>query len=819
MVKTQVIERLKKKMELPKKYDFKECEKKWHELWEKNKIYKFDPKSREEIYSIDTPPPTISGKMHIGHAFSFSQQDFVARYKRMAGFNVFYPFGTDDNGLATIKLIERTKKVKEKNFTRKEFVELCLKTLEEIRPEFIQDWKNIGMSSDFDIYYTTINEHCQRISQKSFIDLYNQGKEYRTEAPMMICPLCQTAIAQVEMEDKELESQLVYIKVKVETGDTLVFATTRPELLPACVGISVHPDDKRYKHLIGKKISLPLINRSVELSADSETEMEYGSGVVYYCTYGGVECIDWLTRHKGTKPIHIMGIDGKYNEKAGKYKGMTSQEARKEIIKDLEKAGALDKVEDIKHIVNVHERCGTEIEYVATKQWFIRYLDIKKELLKAGAELRWFPDHMRNRYDNWVKGLKWDWCISRQRHFGIPIPVWYCKKCDEVILPEEKDLPVDPTVDKPNKRCKCGSYEFVGEKDVLDTWATSSLTPQIAAELFKGQKIYDKLYPMNLRPQAHDIITFWLFNTVVKSQLHNSINPWEDVMISGWALDPKGKKMSKSKGNVIHPQDVMDKYGADCLRFWAASSKLGEDLSFQEKDLITGKKFIVKLWNASKFGFMHLKDYKLGAPKHIELIDRWLLSKLSDLVKNCTDSFNRYEYSRVKQDTEKFFWHTLCDNYLEIAKDRLYNPDKRGEESRLSAQYTLYNAILSVLKLMAPIMPFITEELYHGFFKKHEKDKSIHLSRWPSIDMYNKEATEAGDFFVYVLEKVRKAKAEQSLSMKSPVKRLVCKGKITIEDFEAIKEDLKATTSATEIIFEKIKRDSKIDDKVDILFN
>ena len=797
-------------MNLPKNYNIKESEKKWQKYWEKQGIYKFNPDSKAEVYSIDTPPPTISGRMHIGHAFSFSQQDFVARFQRMLGKNVFYPFGTDDNGLPTERLIESIKKVKGSKMKRKDFVKLCLKTLEEIRPSFIQDWKNIGMSCDFDVYYTTINNHCQKISQKSFIDLYKDGREYRKRTPFFWCPECQTAIAQVEMNDKEKESKFVYMKFDTSIGEKITIATTRPELMPACVMMHVHPKDKRYKKFIGAKAKIPFFNREVDIQANEDVDMEFGSGAVYHCTFGDMDDVKWLEEFN-IPAIEIMNKDGTLNEKAGKYKGMKAEEAKEAIIKDLEKQGRVKKIEKIKSVVNVHERCNTDIEILMTEQWFIKYMDLKKEFLKAGKELNWYPKHMRNRYDNWVKGLKWDWCISRQRHFGIPIPVWYCKKCKEAILPDEKDLPVDPTIDKPKKQCKCGSKEFVGEKDVLDTWATSSLTPQIAAELFKGKKIYDKLYPMTLRPQAHDIITFWLFNTVVKSQLHNNINPWQDIMISGWALDPHGKKMSKSKGNVIEPQSVLEEYGADCLRFWAASSKLGEDLPFQEKDLVTGKKFIVKIWNASKFTFMHLKDYKLEKPKRLELIDRWLLSKLSNLVKNSTKSFENYEYSRTKLDTENFFWHTFCDNYLEIVKDRLYNPDKRGIESRKSAQYTLYSALLTIIKLMAPIMPYITEELYTLYYKKYEKDKSIHLSKWPSLDLINKDAENAGDFFVSVLQETRKAKADKNISLKSPVKRLIAKGKISEEDFEAMKKDIIASTNAQDLVFEKLPRDSKIE--------
>jgi len=798
---------------LPKKYDPKEAEPRWQAYWEKEKVFAFDPNSHKEIFSIDTPPPTVSGKMHIGHAFSYSQNDFIARFQRMRGKNVFFPFGTDDNGLATEKLIEREKKVKSLKMQRKEFVKLCLETLEDIKPDFIKDWKVLGMSNDFSLHYTTISDYSQIISQNSFIDLYHKGREYRKEAPMMICPACKTAIAQVEMEDAESESALVYIKVKVETGDDLIFATTRPELLPGCIGISVHPDDERYKHLIGKKVSLPLIDREVELTADIETDMEYGSGVVYYCTYGGVECIDWLTRHTDVEPIHIMGIDGIYNEKAGKYHGMTSPQAREEIIVDLKKADALVKLEKITHNVNVHERCGTDIEYVATKQWFIKYLDLKKELTEAGNKLNWHPPFMKNRYDNWVKGLKWDWCISRQRHFGIPIPVWYCDECQEIMLPEVSDLPVDPTVDTPKKKCKCGSGKFTGEKDVFDTWATSSLSPKLAADLFKDHKIYKKLYPMDLRPQAHDIITFWLFNTVVKSQLHDKFNPWHNVMISGWALDPKGKKMSKSKGNVVDPKKVLDQYSADALRFWSSGSKLGDDMPFQEKDLVTGMKFVTKLWNASKFVIMNLTNYKPKKPKHLTTVDMWLISSINKIIKQATDAFEKYEYSKTKMEVEKFFWHTFCDYYLELVKDRIYNPDNYTLEEIESAKYTLYTGNLACLKLVAPIMPHITEEIYHLFYDQIENKNSIHISEWPVYekDLVNSDAEAAGGLVVYAVDAARRAKTDKQLSLKAEVKRLLIKSKVPVKLFNKVKKDIEVTTSCANIEYEVLDESSEIE--------
>lgn len=794
------------------KYNPSEAEPKWQKFWDENGVYKFDPKAKGEIFSIDTPPPTVSGKMHLGHSFSYSQQDFIARYKKMKGFNVFYPFGTDDNGLPTKLLIEKEKKVKAADMGRKDFVQLCLKVLkDELRPKYIADWKRIGMSCDFEMFYTTINDHCQRISQKSFLDLYKIGREYRTEAPAMYCPKCQTAISQVECEDKELSSFFNDVVFKVD-GKDLIIATTRPELLPACAAVFYHPDDKRYQKYKGKNAKVPLFDFEVPILEDPKADPEKGTGIVMCCTFGDSTDAEWQKAHH--LPIkEAINKQGKMTKISGKYEGMSIETARKMIIDDMKDKRLLISQKPIKHAVNVHERCGTPIEFVHSKQWFIKYLDLKEDMLKWGKELNWFPGHMRNRYENWVKGLQWDWCISRQLPFGIPFPVWYCKDCDEVITADEKNLPVDPVEDKPpvDKCPKCGSSEFIPEKDIINTWATSSLTPQIAAALVPD--MYDKIYPMSLRPQAHDIISFWLFNTVVKSRIHNKINPWKDVVISGWALDPHGKKMSKSKGNVVSPQVMIEKYSADCLRFWAAGSKLGDDLPFQEKDFVTGQKIITKLWNAAKFAAMHLEDYNHEEEVELEEYDRAVLSKLNVMIENCTKYFDNYEYSKTKNDVEAFFWQNICDYYLEIAKDRLYNPDKRGKMQRKSAQYTLYRLILSTIKMFAPIMPYITEEIYQLYFKKNEKAESVHLSGWPSADktLIDSNAEFIGDLVNSAVEYVRRAKSEQNISLKEPIKRIVIEAKISQDSFEKIKDDIKGVTHAEEVSFEAIKPESKKD--------
>jgi len=769
-------------------YDFKKTESSIREFWEKEKIYQFNPASKKKIYSIDTPPPTVSGKMHIGHASSYSQQDFIARYKRMKGFEVFYPFGTDDNGLPTERLVEKVKGIKARDFKREDFIQICQDFLKDELPAFIQDWKNIGISCDFSIYYSTINEHCRRISQWSFLDLLKKGRVYRKEAPAMWCPECHTGISQMECQDKILKSKFNDIVFKIN-GEKVVIATTRPELLPACVAVFYNPDDERYKKFKGKEAEVPLFGFKVPVMEDSKVSMEKGTGIVMCCTFGDQTDMEW--QRKYNLPIkEAISKEGKMTELAGRYEGLKIKEARETIINDLKEAGLLASQKDIEHNVNVHERCGTEIEFVKSKQWFIKWLDLKEEMLKWGSKFNWHPKHMKTRYDNWVNGLQWDWLISRQRHFGVPFPVWYCEKCGAEIFADEKNLPVDPLKDKPKKKCKCGSSEFIPEKDVLDTWFTSAMTPRLSIELMPKQ-LWKKLFPMNLRPQAHEIITFWLFNTTFKSNLHYRKNPFKDVMISGY-VTLKGEKMSKSKGNVVEPQPVIDKFGADALRFWAAGAKLGEDFDYQEKDILTGKKMITKLWNASKFVFMNLRDYTGEKPKEFEKIDKLFLEKLNSLVKTASEAFENYEYYKAKSEIEKFFWQSFCGNYLEIVKDRIYN--KSGDK-KLSAQYTLYHSLLALIKMTAPFMPYITEELYQKYFRKDFKEKSIHLTEWPEFRKEKK--SEELDIFYSLLEKIRH---EKSLAKKSVKAEII----LTLEpkDIEKLKDmidDFKAVANAREI--------------------
>ena len=788
-------------MELPKRYDQKVSEPKWQKFWEDEKIFEYHPDERE-TYAVDTPPPTVSGKMHIGHAFSYSQQDIVVRYQRMRGKNVFFPFGTDDNGLPTEKLVEKKKKILSNKLSREDFVNICNEFIDEEKPKFIADWKQIGFSADFTKSYSTINKHSQITAQASFIDLYKKGRVYQQESPVAWCVKCQTAIAQAEFESVDKSSHFNDIIFKVGE-ESLIISTTRPELIPACVAIAFHPDDKRYAHLKDKFVTVPLFNYEVPVIEDDSVDMDKGTGLMMVCTFGDKEDVEKWHKHNLQLRI-VFEKYGRMNELAGEFKGMKIVDARAAILLKLKEEDALVSQHEISHAANVHERCKTPIEFLKSKQWYIRVLDKKQELLDAGNEINWFPQHMKVRYDHWVQNLNWDWCISRQRHFGIPIPVWINKETDEVVLPTLDELPVDPSSSKPNNYS--GNVDnLIGEVDVFDTWMTSSVSPEISrnwADKGEYDIEYDEIKPMSLRPQAHDIIRTWLFYTVAKSVFHFKRIPWKNVVISGHAQDPHGKKMSKSLGNIVEPEKMIEKFSADALRFWAAGSKLGDDLPFQEKDLLTGQKMVTKLWNASKFALMHLEDYSDGKVSCV--YDKWLLSKLMRAVKSSTESFDKYEYSKAKSEVEKFFWHVFCDHYLEIVKDRLYKPDERGVPERVSGQAALYKSLLSILKLVAPIMPHISEEIYQLYFAKLG-EKSIHISRWPKFEegLVDEKAEKAGDYGVDVINLVRKFKSEKQMSMKEELSKLVLVH--TDSDFidliKSIEADLKSVLKVKEISF------------------
>ncbi|MDD4036353.1 MAG: valine--tRNA ligase [Bacilli bacterium] len=780
---------------LEKKYPITDAEKEMQKYWETEQIYKFEENDKK-IYSVDTPPPTISGKLHIGHIFSYTQAEILVRFKRLIGYNIFYPFGFDDNGLPTERLVEKKLGIMAKDMPRSEFIDKCKETIIQEETEFIKLWKSLGFSVDWSLQYETISDLSRKISQRSFLELAKKGHAYQKDMPVLWCTHCETSIAQAELESIEKDTYFNYIKFKVDDED-LIIATTRPEYLNSCVALFVHPDDERYSKYIGRKAKVPLYNFEVDIYSDSKVEVDKGTGIVMCCTYGDITDEQWQ-REYNLPYKKLINNDGYIEKNIPFIGGMNLNEARLKIVDLLKENNLLVKSDKLIHSINVHERCSTDIEIIPSKQWYIDVMSIKDELLDLGNKINWYPNYMKSRYTEWVTNLKWDWCISRQRFFGVPFPIWYCKNCGAVIFADEKDLPVNPLEDKPNKSCNCGCNDFIPEKDVMDTWATSSVTPLINAK-YKEEDERTYLMPMSMRCQAHDIIRTWAFYTIVKSFYHKNDIPWKDIMISGFVLAKKGEKFSKSKDNAtFSPTTLIEKHGADVIRYWAASNKLGTDTMFNEEDIILSNRFLIKLWNASKFSIMQLEDYNVTY-KELMPIDKWIIERSKEVTNNYIKYMNNYEMGLARSEIDKFFWNDFCDNYLEIVKERLYQKEKHGIENVRSGQYALYQVLLKILQMYSPMVPHITEYIYLKFFKERENNNSITTSIITLSDTV-KQYLEFGDLVTEIIIKVRKHKTVNNMSMKDELNKLIikCNDKY-INSLKQTELDLKACTSAKEI--------------------
>lgn len=784
---------------LAKKYDPREMEGKWQKWWLEKGIYRFDPRSKKPVFSIDVPPVYASAAhLHVGHALHYTQFEFMARFWRMNGKEVYFPPCFDNNGLPTEKYVEEKYKITKGDMPRDEFRKLCRKEAGKVEEEYAnRAFKGLGHSHDWNLLYTTIDPDAQIVSQLAFLQLVEHGDAYRAEEPVLWCPYHQTALAQAEVENKPRTTVLNYLYFELEGGGKIEIATTRPEFLPACVGIFVHPEDKRYKKLVGKKAIVPIFGQKVPIMEDEKVEKDFGSGIVMICTFGDTTDIEWWKGHKLPLKICITE-DGKLNELGGKYRGLDLNKAKEVIKEDLAKEGYVIKEENLQQEVGMCWRCKTPVEYIVAKQWFIKTLDYKKEIIAQSKKINWHPSFYRKRLEDWTNNLGWDWCISRQRHYGVPIPVWYCRKCGKPLLAEEKDLPVDPLFTKPDKKCGCGSGDFDPEEDVFDTWMTSSMTPQIASQQFKNPEIYKKIFPMSLRPQSHDIIRTWAFYTILKSFLLYKEIPWKDVMIGTYVLDTKGRGMHKSSGNVIWLPDMLKKYSVDALRYWSASAGVGEDLPFQEKEMVHGTKLLLKLWNSARFASLHIKDAREA--KKMELEDRWILSRLSETVKNYRELMESYRISKARKELEMFFLHDFCDFYLEMAKHRLYGEDKK---SKAAAQFTLYKTFLGITKLWAPIIPHITEEIYQELFREKEKDESVHLSQLPEAEKLDKEALELGKMATEVISQVRQYKTQKDMAMNAELERIVIES--NSDKIKEAEEVIKGTMKIKNVEYKKGK--------------
>lgn len=775
-----------------------EKEKEISKFWQKEKIYAFDSNSKKRPYIIDTPPPYVSGNLHAGHFMHYTQFDFIARYRRMKGFNVMYPWGWDCNGMPIEVQAEKLNNIKMSDLPRGEFAKICADLVKEMIKKMKAQVDLWGHSIDWNSLYRTCSEEYRRLTQISFLRLYKDGRIYRGEFPVNFCSRCETAIADAEVEYSERETRLNYIIFPLKEGGNITVATTRPELLGSCSLIAVHPDDMKNKGLIGKTAVTPIFGKEIKIKADRDVDPEFGTGLVMICTFGDKEDIKWAYKHR--LPF-IMSIDskGRMTDKTGKYKGMFVKEARKAILEDIKAENLFVKDEPLKQRVGKCWRCSMPIEFIATKQWFLKVTDKKKEILKKAEEINWHPEFFKQRIIDWTKNLDWDWCISRQRVFATPIPLWECSKCGKIILAKEDECYVRPMKEK--RKCGCGG-EAVGTSEVFDTWMDSSISNLYVSGWLRDEKTFKKSFPVALRPQAHDIIRTWAFYTIIKSLLHFDKKSWNDIMISGHGLDEKGHKMSKSKGNTVVPDDMIAKYSADAMRLWAGMSSLGSDIPFREKDIDHGQKFLIKVWNASRFA-----SQDLGIkPKKRELndIDRWILSRMNAMLKEAEASFENFESSKALSAVHDFFWNDFCGNYLEMVKHRLYSKEEKRREGCI---YALYTVLLNSLKVMAPFAPFMSEEIYQSVFRKHEKGVSIHISEWPEAGPADPEAEEAGELAKEIISQARRWKTDNSRPMNFEIEKVAIKlPEEKMPVLEKVLEDIKMTVKIKEVEVKKGKK-------------
>lgn len=828
--------------DLPEKYSHIEVEQRWGKAWESSKIYQWDKEApREDTFVVDTPPPTVSGSLHVGHVFSYTQTDVIARYQRMKGKNIFYPMGWDDNGLPTERRVQNYFNIRcepgvpykagwqpqkpaegDKSppeiISRQNFIEACALLTVEDEKAFEALWKNLGLSIDWTQTYATIDPHCRKISQLSFLDLIEKGHAYNVDAPTVWDVDFKSAVAQAEIEDREIPGAFHDLTFQVEGGETFTVATTRPELLPACIAVVAHPDDKRYQSFFGKTAITPLFHAPVPIMAAEHADPEKGSGILMVCTFGDNMDVEWWKSSK--LPLkQIIGLDGrmlpveygsgsfvskdpqKAKDAYGQLAGLTVKQAQKKIVELL---GVTPK--PIMHPVKFFEKGDRPLEFIPTRQWFIRTMQHKDALIEQGKKVQWHPSHMFHRYEHWVLGLNQDWCISRQRFFGVPFPVWYpisqsgLVEYDKPIYAKKEHLPVDPITDIPAgyteaQRDKPGG--FTADQDVMDTWATSSLTPQIASAWGLDTNRHKKLFPMDIRPQAHEIIRTWAFSTIVKAWMHEGEIPWKHAIISGWILDPDRKKMSKSKGNVIVPTKLLEEYSADAVRYWAAKARLGADTAFDEGIFKIGRKLTTKLFNASKFVLMQFDRIgasvtTYGVDAITVPLDKALIQRLKKVIEEATTSFERFDYAQALQLTEDAFW-LYCDHYVELVKARTY--EDQGSAGRDSGYATLAWSLKTFLRLFAPFLPYITEEIWSWGFATSGKDASVHTTAWPTtkeISVVKEDIPERSlEAAIDVLGQIRGSKTEHKRSLKWGVTKAVASGPKELHAaLEAVKEDV-----------------------------
>ena len=831
---------------LPEKPALEGLEAKWTARWDARGIYRFDRTAEQaEVYSLDTPPPTVSGSLHVGHVFSYTHADILARYQRMRGREVFYPMGWDDNGLPTERRVQNFFGVRcdpslpyDPSFvppatpgkhplsvSRPNFIELCVRLTAEDEKAFEDLWRTLGLSVDWAMTYSTVGKASQRVSQRAFLRLLSRGIAYQLEAPTLWDVDFRTAVAQAELEDRDTPGAYHKLRFARADGVAIEIDTTRPELLPACVALVAHPDDPRFQSLFGTEVITPLFKARVPLKAHPLANPEKGTGVAMICTFGDITDVTWW-RELNLPVRAVIQPDGRLRPVAwgsagwesddaaaaqachDQIAGLSATKARAKIVELLQASGELiGEIRPITHPVKYYEKGDRPLEIVTSRQWFVKTIEFRQGLLARGRELQWHPPFMQSRYQNWVEGLNGDWCVSRQRFFGVPFPVWYpidahgSIQYNRPLLPTEAQLPIDPSTDVPagytaDQRGQPNG--FLGDPDVMDTWATSSLTPQIAGKWEDDPDLFARVFPMDLRPQAHEIIRTWLFYTVARAHYEHDSLPWNTTTISGWVLDPDRKKMSKSKGNVVTPKALLDEHGSDGVRYWAASGRPGTDTAFEPGQMKVGRRLAMKLLNASRFALSQSEPRgPITSP-----IDRAMITSLARLVDDATSQLEQCQYATVLERAERWFW-SFCDDYLELVKSRRYGA--QGADLAASANSALVASLSVLLRLFAPFQPFVTEEVWSWWH-----DGSVHRAAWPTsaellaqIGGADESASPALERAALVLGEVRKTKSEAKRKLSTPVERLVVRD--TAEHLAALRTaeaDLVSSGFVQELITE-----------------
>ena len=775
-------------------YDFKERENKWREFWAKERIFEYNFQSEKQTFSIDTPPRYASGKLHIGHAFHYSHIDFIAKYQKLRGKNVFFPLCFDVNGMPIEVNVEKKYGIRMRDYPREEFVKLCERFADDNIDAMIHQFDLLGITADASLYYRTDGEYYRKLTQISFIRMLQNGLIYRGTFPVNWCPRCETAIAESEIVYEERDVDLNEIKFAGEDFQVII-DTTRPELIPACVAVAVNPEDERYTGLVGKEVNVPLVGKKVKIIADKMVLKDFGSGAEMVCSVGDKDDLHMIYAHN--LPF-LKSIDesGKLTEVAGKYKGLETKEARKKIIEDLKNQGLFIGSKKIRHNVGTCWRCSSPLEFLQKDQWFVKTTEFKDKLKEWSTELDWHPKFMKRRLDDWIDSLSWDWVISRQRYFATPIPVWFCKNGHPVVA-NENQCYVDPLIDPPPiEKCdKCGE-ELKGSDEVFDTWMDSSISPLFNTFYNRDEGVFESLYPMNLRPQGQDIIRTWAFYTLLRGRHLTGKNPWNSIMVDGNIMAPDGRPMHASWGNVVDPLGLLEKYGADPFRYFTSQCSLGEDTPFKERDLVRGQRFVNKIYNLANFlEFYSGKETMEGALKPT---DHWIRKEINSVIREVKEAMDEYQFDVGMKILEDFIWHKFADNYVEAVKHRM---------NERTAANNVRSILLSSLIMISPIFPHVAEDSYQRLFRSGEGKKSIFDNDWPSTYEFEESSAIIGENTIEAIGLLRSWKVEMRIPLGGEISKAIIYSK-NPDDFDA--DEIKGTIRAKEINVENRKVKEKL---------